>query len=67
MKVTKHTWKDKRIEVINKLSKEKGWRSSPNNPYFEEVQAIYEATESSLRKFKKNFEIKKFLEHVNSL
>ena len=47
------SWKDKRIEAINKLSKKKGWSSSDTNPYFEEVHAIYKSDAKTLLEFKK--------------
>ena len=61
------SWKDKRIEAINKLSKKKGWRSSDTNPYFEEVQAIYESDAKTLLDFKKEMLLKKFTEDFNAI
>lgn len=37
------SWKDKRIEAINRLSKMKKWSCSDNNPLFDEVMDIYES------------------------
>jgi len=37
------SWKDKRIEAINRLSKSKKWSCSDNNPLFDEVMDIYES------------------------
>lgn len=48
-------WKDKRIKAINKLSKIKGWNTSPSNKYFDEVQEIYKTSANSLKEFKKVF------------
>jgi translation initiation factor IF-2 len=53
------SWKDKRIEAINKLSKKKGWNSSDTNPYFEEIHAIYESDAKTLLDFKKEKLLKK--------
>lgn len=47
------SWKDKRIEAINKLSKKRGWNFSDTNPYFEEMQDIYLSNLKSLPDFKK--------------
>lgn len=47
------SWKDKRIEAINKLSKKRGWSFSDTNPYFEEIQDIYLSNLKSLPDFKK--------------
>jgi len=38
------SWKDKRIEAINRLSKSKKWSCSDNNPLFDEVMDIYESS-----------------------
>ena len=46
------SWKDKPIEAINRLSKKKGWSSSPSNPYFEQVLRIYESQAMNLKEFK---------------
>jgi len=46
------SWKDKRIEAINRLSKIKRWSTSPSNPYFEQVLRIYESTAKTLQEFK---------------
>ena len=46
------SWKDKLIEAINRLSKKKGWSSSPSNPYFEQVLRIYESQAMNLKEFK---------------
>tara|TARA_R100001129_G_C5222521_1_gene220109 strand:- start:318 stop:569 length:252 start_codon:yes stop_codon:yes gene_type:complete len=35
------SWQDKRINEINRISKEKRYPSSDINPYFDEVQNIY--------------------------
>jgi len=61
------SWKDKRIEAINKLSKKKGWSSSDTNPYFEEVHAIYESDAKNLFEFKKEILLKKFTEDFNAI
>jgi translation initiation factor IF-2 len=53
------SWKDKRIEAINKLSKKKGWSSSDTNPYLEEIHAIYESDARTLLEFKKEMLLKK--------
>jgi|DEB0MinimDraft_6_1074348.scaffolds.fasta_scaffold229525_2 hypothetical protein len=45
-------WKDKRINAINRLSRMKGWNTSPNNPYFEQVLRIYESKATNLKEFK---------------
>ena len=46
------SWKDKRIDAINRLSKIKGWGASPNNPYFEQVYRIYASKATNLQEFK---------------
>lgn len=46
------SWKDKRIKAINRLSRIKGWNTSPSNPYFEQVLRIYESTANNLKEFK---------------
>jgi len=61
------SWKDKRIEAINKLSKKKGWSSSDTNRYFEEVHAIYESDAKTLLDFKKEILLKKFTEDFNAI
>ena len=49
------SWKDKRIEAINRLSKIKKWNTSPSNKYFDEVQELYKTKARSLKEFKKEF------------
>ena len=49
------SWKDKRIEAINRLSKIKGWRTDDGNKYFDEVQELSKTKARSLKEFKKEF------------
>ena len=49
------SWKDKRIEAINRLSKIKKWNTSSSNKYFDEVQELYKTKARSLKEFKKEF------------
>ena len=46
-------WKDKLINLINKISKKRGWDSSDNNPFFNIVQHIGSTDAATLRQFKK--------------
>ena len=61
------SWKDKRIAAINKLSKKKGWSASDTNPYFDEINAIYESDAKTLSEFKKEMLLKKFTEDFNAI
>tara|TARA_R100001509_G_scaffold155888_2_gene118697 strand:- start:270 stop:479 length:210 start_codon:yes stop_codon:yes gene_type:complete len=59
------SWKDKRINAINRLSRTKKWSCSDNNPLFEEVMDIYESPaktreEYLLERKKKNEEVSIF-------
>ena len=46
------SWKDKRIEEINKMP----YASNDEHPFFEEVMAIYKSKHRSYRSFKKDYE-----------
>lgn len=46
-------WKDKFINLINKISKKKGWESSDINPFFNVVHHIGSTDAQTLRQFKK--------------
>jgi len=51
----KESWQDNRINEINLKSKIKGYPSSPSNPYFDEVYAIYDSKAKTYNEFKKEF------------
>jgi hypothetical protein len=53
------SWKDKRIEAINKLSKKKGWNSSDTILILKKYYAIYESDAKTLLEFKKEMLLKK--------
>ena len=46
-------WKDKFINLINKISKKKGWESSDINPFFNVVHHVGSTDAQTLRQFKK--------------
>jgi hypothetical protein len=48
-----NNWKDKFINLINKISKKKGWESSDINPFFNVVHYIGSTDAQTLRQFKK--------------
>ena len=59
------SWKDKRIKAINRLSQNKKWSCSDNNPLFEEVMNIYESPAKTREEYlierkKKNEEVSIF-------
>lgn len=45
------SWKDKRIEAINRLSKNKKWSCSDNNPLFDEVMDIYDSPATTRKEY----------------
>ena len=54
-----NNWKDKFINLINKISKKKGWESSDINPFFNVVQYIGSTDAQTLRQFKQQLKTKK--------
>ena len=51
-------WKDKFINLINKISKKKGWESSDINPFFNVVHHIGSTDAQTLRQFKQQLKTK---------
>ena len=51
--MTINNWKDKLINLINKISTKKGWDSSDINPFFNMVHHIGSTDAQTLRQFKK--------------
>ncbi len=45
-------WKTKFINLINKISKKKGWESSDINPFFNIVHHVGSTDAQTLRQFK---------------
>ena len=62
-----NNWKDKFINLINKISKKKGWESSDINPFFNVVQYIGSTDAQTLRQFKQQLKTKKESEDNNEL
>ena len=53
-----NNWKDKFINLINKISKKKGWESSDINPFFNVVHHIGSTDAQTLRQFKQQLKTK---------
>ena len=51
--MTTSNWKTKFINLINKISKKKGWESSDINPFFNVVHHVGSTDAQTLRQFKK--------------
>lgn len=48
------TWKNKYIDLINKISTKKGWSTSDINPFFYIIfDHLHKSNAKSLREFKK--------------
>mgnify|MGYP003136167366 CR=1 FL=1 len=45
-------WKDKLINLINKISKKKGWSSNDSNPFFYQIHFLNMTNAKSLREYK---------------
>jgi hypothetical protein len=45
-------WKDKLINLINKISKKKGWRCDDLNPYFYQIDLLPYSNAKTLREYK---------------
>ena len=57
--MTINNWKDKLINLINKISTKKGWDSSDINPFFNMVHHIGSTDAQTLKQFKKQMKGKK--------
>ena len=54
MKAIYKAWKDKYIDLINKISMKKGWSTSDLNPFFYIIfDHLHRSNADSLREFKK--------------
>tara|TARA_R110000772_G_scaffold200818_1_gene311278 strand:- start:51 stop:230 length:180 start_codon:yes stop_codon:yes gene_type:complete len=51
--MSKNNWKNKFINLINKISTKKGWESSDINPFFNVVHHVGSTDAETLRQFKK--------------
>ena len=54
------SWKKKRIQAIDRLSKKKGWTYGDGNPYFQEVWThLPKSNAKSLSEYKKEIKLEK--------
>ena len=51
-------WKDKLVNLINKISTKKGWKCNDINPFFEQVQFLGSTDAQTLKQFKQQIKTK---------
>lgn len=51
MNTKKQSWKDQRINAINRLSRSKGWKFDDANPYFDEWIRVLNSKATSKKEY----------------